>query len=199
LSVVSRCGETMPNLMVFNSISLDGYFTGANGDLSWAHAADPNDREWNDFVSGNAQGGGALVLGRVTYEMMVAYWPTEAAAKAAPNVAEGMNRMEKIVFSRTLDGSPWQNTRVVRDDPVTEIRRLKQGSGSNMVILGSGSIVSKLTEARLVDSYQFVIVPVVLGTGRTMFEGVTSQLGLERTSERAFKNGNVVVGYARKA
>jgi dihydrofolate reductase len=189
----------MATVSVFNSISLDGYFTGANGDLSWAHGTDPNDREWNDFVSGNAQGGGALVLGRVTYEMMVAYWPTEAAAKAAPNVAAGMNRMEKIVFSRTLDGSSWQNTRVVRDDPVTEIRRLKQGSGSNMVILGSGSIVSKLTEARLVDTYQFVIVPVVLGTGRTMFEGITSQLGLERTSERAFKNGNVVVGYARKA
>jgi dihydrofolate reductase len=188
----------MPTLLVFNSISLDGYFTGANGDLSWAHAADPNDREWNDFVSGNAQGGSALVMGRVTYEMMVAFWPTEAAAKSAPKVAEGMNQMQKIVFSRTLESSSWQNTRIVRDDPVAEVRRLKEGSGPNMVILGSGSIVAPLAQAGLIDSYQFVMVPVVLGQGRTMFQGVEGQLRLARTSERAFKNGNVVVGYEPK-
>jgi dihydrofolate reductase len=64
-----------------------------------------------------------------------------------------------------------------------------------MVILGSGSIVSQLTQARLIDAYQFVIVPVVLGQGRTLFEGMPAPLRLERTSERAFKNGNVVVSY----
>ena len=185
----------MPSLMVFNSISLDGYFTGADGDLTWAHGTDPNDKEWNDFVSGNAQGGGVLIFGRVTYEMMVAYWPTPEAAKAMPEVAEGMNTMQKIVFSRTLNGSTWQNTRIEKGDPVAEIRRLKSGSGPNMVILGSGSIVSQLTQARLIDAYQVVVVPVVLGEGRTMFEGVKDRLPLKRTSERAFKNGNVLVGY----
>lgn len=185
----------MPTLTVFNSISADGYFTGVNGDLSWAHGADPNDTEWNDFVAGNAQGGGALVFGRKTYEMMVAYWPTAEAARQMPEVAEGMNRHEKIVFSRTLDRSPWQNTRVVKSDPVAEIQRLKETSGPDLVILGSGSIVSQLTQARLIDAYQFVIVPVVLGQGRTMFEGVKDRLRLVRTSERAFKNGNVLVGY----
>jgi dihydrofolate reductase len=187
----------MPSLMVFNSISLDGYFTGADGDLSWAHAADPNDQEWNDFVAGNAQAGagGVLVFGRVTYEMMVAFWPTPEAAKAMPKVAEGMNTAQKIVFSKTLNGTAWQNTKIEKGDPVAEIRRLKAASGPDMVILGSGSIVSQLTQARLIDAYQFVVVPVVLGQGRTMFEGVTDRLQLKRTSERAFKNGNVLVGY----
>jgi dihydrofolate reductase len=185
----------MATLTVFNSISADGYFTGADGDLSWAHEADQNDKEWTDFVSGNAQGGGALVLGRVTYDMMVAYWPTPDAAKAMPKVAEGMNRKQKIVFSKSLDGSAWQNTRVVKTDPVTEIRRLKAGSGPDMVILGSGTIVCRLTEEQLIDAYQFVIVPVVLGEGRTMFEGVRDRVKLARTSERAFKNGNVFVAY----
>ena len=188
----------MPSLMMFNSISLDGYFTGASGDLSWAHGTDPNDKEWNDFIAGNASGGGMLVFGRVTYEMMVAYWPTPEAAKAMPKVAEGMNTMQKLVFSKTLDGTSWQNTRIVKGDPVSEIRRLKDGSGPNMVILGSGSIVSQLTQARLIDAYQFVVVPVVLGQGRTLFEGVKDRLRLERTSERAFKNGNVLVGYEAK-
>jgi len=189
----------MPSLMVFNSISLDGYFTDANGDLSWAHAADPNDQEWNDFVAGNAKGGGALVFGRVTYEMMVAYWPTPEAAKAMPKVAEGMNKAQKIVFSRTLNATPWENTKIEKGDPVAEIRRLKAGSGPNMVILGSGSIVSQLTQARLIDAYQCVVVPVVLGQGRTMFDGVRDRLRLERTSERAFKNGNVLVAYESPA
>ena len=187
----------MPSLTVFNSISLDGYFTGIDGDLSWAHGGDPHDQEWNDFVSGNAQAGagGALIFGRVTYEMMVAFWPTAEAAKAMPKVAEGMNKARKIVFSRTLNSSSWENTKIENGDPVAEIRRLKAASGPDMVILGSGSIVSQLTQARLIDAYQCVVVPVVLGRGRTMFEGVKDRLPLKRTSERAFKNGNVLVAY----
>src|SRR5262245_9124986 len=71
--------QTMGKLLVFNTVSLDGYFTRTNGDMSWAHAA-PDDAEWSQFVSGNAQGGGTLLLGRVTYDMMAGWWPTQQAA-----------------------------------------------------------------------------------------------------------------------
>ena len=184
----------MAKILVFNSVSLDGYFTDANNDMSWAHK-DPNDKEWNEFVSGNASGGGALVLGRVTYEMMAGFWPTTEAMKVMPAVAKGMNSMTKYVFSRTMKKASWANTKLVKGDLVAEVRKLKKDSDKDMVILGSGTIVSQLTQARLVDAYQLVMVPIVLGSGRTMFEGVKDRLDLKRTDTRNFKNGNVVLTY----
>jgi dihydrofolate reductase len=129
--------------------------------------------------------------------MMASFWPTAAAMAALPAVAEGMNRMPKVVFSRTLATAEWQYTRLVRDDPAATIRRLKAEAGPDLVVLGSGRIVAQLTEAGLIDVYQIVVNPIVLGAGRTMFEGVTTRpvLTLDRT--RSFGNGNVVSWYRR--
>jgi dihydrofolate reductase len=172
----------MTRLMVFNSVTLDGYFTDAKGDMSWAHAGG-DDPEWQAFVAGNASGGqGALVFGRRTYEMMAGFWPTDAARAQMPEVAEGMNSMPKVVFSRTMARADWVNTRLVTTDPAAEIRRLKKEGGPDMVVLGSGTIVAQLTEAGLVDEYQMVVCPVVLGAGRTMFDGVASAPALTLTS-----------------
>jgi dihydrofolate reductase len=185
----------MPKLSVFNSITLDGYFTDARGDMSWAHGG-AEDPEWNAFVNGNASGGdGTLLFGRVTYEMMASFWPTDEASKAMPAVAEGMNRMPKVVFSRTMEKAAWANTRVVRGDLVAEVKRMKDGSGGGLTILGSGSIVAQLAQARLVDEYQMVMVPVVLGHGRTMFEGLRDTQAMKLARSRAFSNGKVVLWY----
>ena len=101
----------MRKLIVFNNVTLDGYFTGADGDMSWAYSGS-DDPEFNAFVAGNASGGGQLLLGRITYDLMAGYWPTPIAIKNAPVVAEGMNSMRKVVFSRTLDKAQWNNTRL---------------------------------------------------------------------------------------
>ena len=183
----------MPTLSVFNSISLDGYFTDAHGDMSWAHR-EP-DEEFDAFTTENAQGGGELVFGRVTYEMMVSFWPTPAAADAMPEVARQMNELPKVVFSRTLDAATWSNTELIGDDVVGAVERRKAGSGPDMVVMGSGTVVAQLTDARLVDEYQVVVVPVVLGAGRTMFDGVRDPLALALTDSRAFGNGNVMMRY----
>ncbi|MFL5462838.1 MAG: dihydrofolate reductase family protein [Gemmatimonadaceae bacterium] len=182
----------MRRLHVFNSVTLDGYFSGPDGDLSWAHKSDP---EWNEFVAGNAKGESTLLFGRKTYEMMVAFWPTPAAMEQFPDVAKGMNDAPKIVFSRTLKKSPWKNTTVVSGDPAEEVRKLKNQNGPGMTLLGSGTIVAQLTDARLVDQYQVVVNNVVLGKGRTMFEGVKNKLDLKLANTRSFKNGNVVLTY----
>jgi dihydrofolate reductase len=183
----------MRRLTMFNSVSADGYFTDANGDMSWAHKDDP---EFNDFTASNAKGGeGTLLFGRVTYEMMKSFWPTPEAAKAFPDVAKGMNQMPKVVFSRSMEAATWQNTKLVKDDPVAAVEKMKQESGSDMVIMGSGTIVALLAGAGLVDEYQLVVVPIVLGGGRTLFEGIKQRLQLKLVNERRFKNGNVLVCY----
>ena len=184
----------MRKLGVFNNVSLDGYFVDANGDMRWAYR-DKLDPEWNSFVAGNASGEGELLFGRITYELMASYWPTPLAKQNMPAVAEGMNRMPKVVFSRTLDKVTWTNTKLVKGDLATEVRKLKAESGPDIVILGSGGIVSQLAREGLIDEFQIVVNPVILGQGRTMFDRVTQRPTLKLTKSRAFANGNVVLNY----
>jgi dihydrofolate reductase len=182
----------MRKLIVFNQVTLDGYFAGVNGDISWAHK---NDAEWNAFVAENAKGGGVLLFGRITYELMASHWPTPTAIKNDPVVAEGMNNLPKVVFSKTLDKVSWNNTKLVKGDMPAEIRKMKKEAGKDMVVLGSGSIVSQLAQEGLIDEYQIVMNPIVLGQGRTMFDGLKKKLTLKRTKTRTFGNGNVLLCY----
>jgi dihydrofolate reductase len=182
----------MRKLAVFNQVSLDGYFCDANGDMSWAHK---QDAEWTAFTASNASGGGELLFGRITYEMMAGWWPTPMAAANYPVVAERMNAMPKVVFSRTLREASWSNTRLLNGDLATEVRTLKAEPGPGMVIMGSGRIVSQLAAAGLIDEYQVVVNAVVLGAGRTMFDGMQKRLMLRRAAARTFENGNVFLCY----
>jgi dihydrofolate reductase len=188
----------MQKLIVFNNVSLDGYFVDAKGSMSWAKATE-RDEEWNDFVAENASGGGILLFGRITYEMMSQYWPTPVALERDRAVAEGMNSAPKVVFSKTLKEASWNNTRRVKSDLVGEVRKMKNESGKGMCILGSGTIVAQLAQAGLIDEFQVVISPVALGAGRTMFEGVKEKLSLKRTKARAFANGYVFLSYVPAA
>jgi dihydrofolate reductase len=183
---------SMPKLLAYTSVSLDGYFTDANGDMSWAHKHDP---EWQAFVSENASRGGQLLFGRVTYDLMAGFWPTALAAQSNPVVVERMNNLRKFVFSRKLDQVTWNNTTLLKGDLAAEVRKLKQEPGPNIVVMGSGSIVAQLTEAGLIDEYQIVLNPIVVGNGRTMFEGVKRKLPMKLAGSRAFGNGNVVLFY----
>jgi len=184
----------MRKLIVFNHVSLDGYFTDASGNMSFAQNPIP-DTEWNAFVAGNAGSGGTLVFGRVTYDLMASFWPTPMAAAQMPDVAERMNSLPKVVFSRTMSEASWQNTKLVKDDLVGEMRKMKNEEGDGMVVFGSGMIVSQLSQAGLVDEYQFIVDPVVLGKGRTMFDGVQEKFTLKLKSSRTFVNGNVLLCY----
>jgi dihydrofolate reductase len=181
-------------LTVFNNISLDGYFVDANGSMAWAHNTRP-DPEWEAFNIGNATSRAVLVFGRVTYDLMASFWPTPMTVKNMPAAAEGMNTSQKLVFSRTMDKASWNNTRLVKTDPVAEMRKLKGDPGDDLCILGSGTIVAQLAPEDLIDEYLIAVAPVVLGKGRTMFDGVTKKLPLKLTKTRAFANGNVVLSY----
>jgi dihydrofolate reductase len=183
----------MQRLVVFENLSLDGYYVDRQGEMTWAK--DDNDEEFNAFAADNAKGDGQLLFGRVTYELMASFWPTEHARKLLPVVAERMNNGPKIVFSRTLEQATWSNTRLIKGDLLTEIRRLKGENGKGLAILGSGSLVAQLAPHRVIDEYQFVFNPVALGGGRTLFEGVKERLDLKLAKSRVFRNGKVFLSY----
>lgn len=182
----------MRNLSAFMNVTLNGYVSDSDRDMSWAHA---QDAEFNSFVADNAKGGGDLLLGRVTYDMMAAWWPSPQAAQTMPDVAEGMNRMPKWVASRTLTQPGWANTQVLQGDLPEAVRKLKMASGPDIAIPGSGSVVAQLAEIGLLDEIQIVVNPVALGAGRAFLEGVTGELDFELAGSRVFANGKVFLRY----
>lgn len=181
----------MRRLTLFNLMSLDGYVAGVNGDITWHKV----DNEFQELAIAASSSGNTLLFGRVTYELMAGFWPTPEAMQADPLVAAGMNRSEKIVFSRTLQRADWNNTRLVKDDLLGEVRRLKRGDGRDLTVLGSGSVVAQLAAAGLIDAYDILLNPVVLGRGKTMFEGVPDRIELKLVSLRKFGNGNLLLKY----
>jgi dihydrofolate reductase len=182
----------MRKVTVFNFVTLNGYYKGPNGDISWHKDNDP---EKNEYADEGLKSGSTLLFGRVTYEMMASFWPTPDAIKFAPVMAEGMNNADKIVFSRTLKKAGWNNTRILKDNIVEEVRKMKQVPGKDMTILGSGSIITQFAEEGLIDEYQFMVDPVVLGDGMPIFKNIRRQLELKLESTRTFKSGVVLLCY----
>jgi dihydrofolate reductase len=181
----------MRKVNVFNFITLNGYFQGSNGDISWHR----HGGEESEYAAESLKSESILLFGRVTYEMMASHWPTPEAMKNMPRVAEGMNKAEKIVFSRTLKKAEWNNTRLVKDNMVEEIRKMKQMPGKDMCILGSGSILTQLAEEGLIDEYQLMIDPLALGDGTPIFKNLRHKLDLRLTLSRAFKSGVLLLSY----
>lgn len=184
----------MRKLLAFNHVSLDGYFTDANGGFTWARH-NKDDAEFNAFTAENAKGGGQLLFGRTTYDLMTRYWPTPMAMQHDPVVAERMNNLPKVVFSRTLERASWNNTMLVKGDLASAVRKLKAEPGDGMVIFGSGTIISQLAQEGLIDEFQVVLNPIVLGGGRTMFDGVKKPLDLNLVEKRHFNSGKVFLRY----
>ncbi len=178
---------------MFNMMSLDGFFAGPNGDISWHYV----DKEFNDFAVQQLDEAGTLLFGRVTYQLMAGYWPTQAARTGDPVVAGRMNDMQKIVVSRTLPRADWENTRVVKDNVEGEILRLKKTSGKDIAIMGSSVLLAGLMKAGLVDEIRIMVNPVILGAGRPLFAGGAARLKLLWC--RAFRSGNVLLTYRSDA
>jgi len=181
----------MRKVIVFNFVTLNGYFEGPERDISWHR----HDAEENEYAVEMLKYGNTLLFGRVTYELMASYWPTPDAIKNDPIVAEGMNNADKIVFSRTLKKVEWSNTRLVKDNIEEEIKKMKQMPGKNMTLLGSGSILTQFAQQGLIDEYQIMVDPVVLGDGTPIFKGIKHRLDLKLTTTRTFRDGIVLLCY----
>ena len=181
----------MRKVKAFIFITLDGYYAGEEGDVSWHN----HGQEENEYAIRAMSAGDILLFGRVTYEMMLSYWPTPMAKMNDPLVADGMNTSDKIVFSKTLKKADWKNTSLIKEDVVEEIIKLKLKQGNDMTLLGSGSILTQLAENGLIDEYQVMVDPVVIGSGTRLFENIREQLLLKLVSTTTFKSGVVLLCY----
>jgi dihydrofolate reductase len=181
----------MRKLFMFNLITLDGFFEGPNKDISWHNV----DAEFNDYAIEMLNSLDMLLFGRVTYELMAGYWPTPDAMKDDPIVAERMNNLSKIVFSRTLNKAEWNNTRLVKESSAEEVAKLKHLPGKDLALFGSSNLALTLIQQNLIDEYRIIVNPVVLGQGTPLFSGISDRLNLKLLKARTFKSGNVLLNY----
>jgi dihydrofolate reductase len=183
----------MRKLIAQTVVSIDGYFEGPNRMIDW-HLVD---QDYSEYAAGLLSSVDTILFGRTTYELMARYWPTTEAYSRDPAIAKWMNEHPKIVFSRTLERADWENTTIVRSNIADEIQTLKQQPGKDLVILGSGTLVSELTKLGLIDQYQLMVNPVVLGQGNPLFKGLEERLHLKLEYCRPFASGNVLLCYSR--
>ena len=185
----------MSKITSFTFITLNGFFKGPNEDTSWH----PHRGEAAEYANKASDADNILLFGRKTYEMMESFWPSPMAAELFPIVAENMNKSQKIVCSHTLKKTDWQNTTILKGDIIEQLKQLKKKGKKSITILGSGSILTQLSDANLIDEYIIMLDPIVLGKGTSVFEGIKTNLELKLVSSRTFENdGIVLLNYERK-
>ena len=201
----------MRRIIMFNRVTPEGSFAGPDGGLNWIVPDPELDRVAAESIGRSEFD--TILFGRRTYQQFESFWPHVAAdAPDAPNPHDGqrrspelramatmLNEANKLVFSRTLKTVTWQNSRLFETLDPRVVVALKSAPGKDMIVFGSGSIVSQLTEHGLIDEYQFVVTPILLGRGRALFSGMSNGLKLALQEAKAFPTGNVMLRYARAA
>ena len=200
----------MRRIVMFNWLTADGYFSGLDGSLNWVVPAEEQAQAAAEGISGVD----TVLFGRRTYERFEAFWrhALDDVSATVPDphrpgqrsrehrvIAAGLNEMTKLVFSRTLKDVTWRNSRLVHDLDPREIETMKKQPGKDMIVFGSGSIVSQLTQHGLIDEYQFCVCPIFLGSGRPLLGEVSKSVRLDLLEARAYRSGDVLLRYARSS
>jgi dihydrofolate reductase len=188
----------MRKIITTTWISLDGFIAGPDNAMDWV-MVDQDMGQYEDEIVSAAD---TLLLGRVTYESFAGSWPH---VPDNPDVSEGerdyarkLNAMRKVVFSKTLTSADWNNSTLLREIAPAEIEKMKQEPGRDMLVYGSASIVGELTNHGLIDEYQLLVHPVILGAGKPLFQDIAEKQDLELVKTKPFSSGVMGLYYRRR-
>jgi dihydrofolate reductase len=199
--------ERARRIVMFNWMSADGYFAAPDGNLDWVVP----DEEQARSAAADIQNFDTILFGRRTYQIFAAFWQHAVvdASGTVPDphhpgrrsrehgtIAIALNTMTKLVFSRTLKDVTWKNSRLLREFDPREIKNMKGRPGKDMIIFGSGSVVSQLTQYGLIDEYQFVVCPILLGNGQPLLKDMVKHLRLDLLENKPLSSGDVALRYA---
>ena len=187
----------MRNIITTTWVTLDGYIAGPNGEMDWV--AEHYDDAMAVYETEIVSQADTLLLGRVTYQSFAGSWPhvpdNPGASEAEKAYARTLNAMRKMVFSRTLDRVEWNNSTLHKEVVPEEIEHLKQESGRDMLIYGSASIIQALTNHGLIDEYQVLVHPLIVGGGKSLFHNIGHQVKLQLVNTKTHPSGVVVLSY----
>ena len=192
----------MGRIHMFNRVSADGYFGAPDGNIEWP----VQDPELDKYATSGMDDTGAMMFGRKTYDGFKSFWPRavdespHGPPRRSPELAAmaaWINKMPKYVFSRTLTDASWTGTKILGEFDPKVVEDLKRSVDKTIMIFGSGSIVSLLTEHGLIDEYTYVVSPLLLGSGMLPVRGVTKHVKLKLVECKEFATGNVMLRYAK--
>ena len=197
----------MRKIVAFNHVSADGYFATADGKMDWVI----QDEEIGKRAAEGMSETGTVLFGRRTYEQFASFWPhalDESSTAPDPHapghrsrelkaMAVWLNEATKLVFSKSLKEATWKNTRLLRELDPRKIEALKRQPGGDIIMFGSGSIASQLTQHGLIDEYQLVVSPVLLGSGWPLLSGVSRSTKVSLLEAKTYPSGNVKLRYGR--
>jgi dihydrofolate reductase len=192
----------MRKLLVTTFVSLDGVMQAPGGrdedrDGGFEHGgwAVPHiDQHFIQLMTALISRAGALLIGRKTYDIFAASWPL---AEVDDPIGAKMNSMPKYVASRTLDTVSWQNSTLLTGDVTEAVSKLKQGEGGEIQVHGSGELIQTLVEHDLVDEFDVLVFPVLIGSGKRLFAEGTIPAGLKLVDTTTLSTGVLVSTYAR--
>lgn len=185
----------MRKLKLQVQMTIDGFIAGVNGEMDWMVF------DWDDglnhYVTELTEPVDCIVLGRKLAQGFIPHWAGVAADPKAPDHSAGQifAGTHKVVFTKTLEKSEWENTVLAKGDLVDEIMRLKKQPGGDIIAYGGGTFVSSLIKTNLVDEYHLFINPTAIGKGMSIFGGLTSKLNLTLKRSTGFPCGVVVLFY----
>ena len=181
----------MAKLIMWNLVTLDGFIEAPGRDISWHNVV------WNDELEqlsiDQCKTAGALMFGRVTYELMAGYWPA-----ATGEVAAFMNRLPKFVFSRTLTKSDWSNVQFFNADVPAAVARLKREAAKDVLLFGSANLAATLISHRLIDEFRIGVAPIILGRGTPLFKESDKRIDLKLLDVKSLPNGLIIQRYEPK-
>jgi dihydrofolate reductase len=177
----------MRRLIMWNMVTLDGFFEGTQSwEIDW--------HVWGDDLEQlsleQLRSADMLLFGRLTYQGMAGFWQT-----ATGEVAELMNSIPKVVFSRTLESADWDNSRLVKTNAEQEVARLKQQPGKDLFIFGSADFSSALMKAGLIDEYRMGLNPILLGGGNPLFKPMPERMRMKLLEARPLESGCLILRY----
>ncbi len=182
----------MRKLIVSTWVSLDGVFDATNMN-EWFIPFDNEERQ--EYIRDGILSADALLLGRVTYEMLAPYW--SAMKNNEMGVAAKLNSVAKYIASSTLKKAEWNNSTIIAGNLVEEVRKLKQEPGREIQIEGSATLVHSLIGTGLIDEYRLLVHPVIMGSGKRMFQDGAAMAKLELAEVKKFSTGVVLFRYLR--
>lgn len=187
----------MRKLIVSMNVTLDGYLSGIDGELDWHF--NYWTEEIRDTLCSQLVKADTILLGRITYEAMALYWPLKTADLSCRGedfaFANMMNSYTKMVFSKTIERTPWSNTKILKGTLRQEIIKIKKNPGRDVIVYGSCQLVNGLIKAGLADEYHLWIHPVVLGKGIPLFKDLKEELCLNMMRAKTFSSGVVLMEY----
>lgn len=201
----------MRRIVMFNRITADGQFADPDGNLGWIVPDETLDQEAASATASPRSG--TLLFGRRTYEFFESFWrqfdddgsapvPDPHAPGASQEqraIADFINGATKVVFSRSRDEVTWRHSRLLRELDPDEIEAMKSEPGKDILVFGSGSIVSQLTEHGLIDEYQIVVNPTLIGSGRPLLSNLSKSVRLHLLEAKRYPTGNVMLRYERES